>query len=193
MTSGYVNEGVLHLLLRALMPENAFALLLMECTGMRITDCLSLTRSQMVEAKPLKTGKHLGLTYTEQKTGKERTVTIPAELWKTLLDRPRKSDWLFPGRNPEKHRTRQAVFKDLQRACKLFRIDGRRINAHISPHSARKLYAVRLYHELCENGLADALDVVRMDLNHKDRAITLLYAMADELTNRKGQIIELTN
>ena len=102
-----------------------------------------------------------------------------------MLKRPRpKSLWLFPGRNPEKHRTRQAVFKDLQRAAKLFRLDGKRIKAHISPHTARKIYAVNLYHEKEKGGLLRPLEAVMVDLNHENPAVTVLYALADQLSQK---------
>lgn len=190
MTSGYVDERTLYLLLHALMPENAFALLLMECTGMRIGDCLSLKREQFANATV--EGDFYMLSYIEQKTGKQRLVAVHKDRWRALMDRPAKGEWLFPGRDPRRHRTRQTVFKDLQRVCKLFRIDGERIKAHISPHSARKLYAVRLYREAMKNNFTDALEVVRMDLNHKDKSVTMLYAMADILTSKNKQIFDLT-
>ena len=158
---------------------------------MRIGDCLALKREQLERAP--QSGNYFMLTYTEEKTGKDRTVAIHQDRRKTLLERPARGEWLFPGRNIEQHRSRQAVNKDLARVCKLFRIDGERIKAHISPHSARKLYAVRLYREVQENGLTDALEVVRMDLNHKDKTVTMLYAMADILTSRNKSVLQLTN
>ena len=59
------------------------------------------------------------------------------------------------------------------------RIDGRKLSENVGPHSARKIFAVDLYHRTGD------LEVVRKALNHSDQCVTLLYAMADELTTRE--------
>lgn len=53
-----------------------------------------------------------------------------------------------------------------------------RIHEHITPHSARKIYAVAEYKKDCD------IRRVKKLLNHSDEAITMLYALADELTAR---------
>lgn len=58
------------------------------------------------------------------------------------------------------------------------RIDGRKLSENIGPHSARKIFAVDLYRRTGD------LEAVRKALNHSDQAVTMLYAMADELTTR---------
>lgn len=58
------------------------------------------------------------------------------------------------------------------------RIDGRKLSENVGPHSARKIFAVNLYHRTGD------LEAVRKALNHSDQAVTMLYAMADELTTR---------
>lgn len=59
------------------------------------------------------------------------------------------------------------------------RIDGKKVHENLGPHSARKIYAVDLYHRTGD------LEAVRKALNHTDQAVTMLYAFADELTHRE--------
>ena len=48
----------------------------------------------------------------------------------------------------------------------------------IAPHTARKIFAVSKYQNGC------SLAKVKQLLNHSDEAVTVLYAMADQLTAR---------
>lgn len=75
-----------------------------------------------------------------------------------------------------KHRTRQAVYKDIKRAARLFRLPAQ---LQVSPHTARKVYAVAAYQT------SGSLKRVQALLQHSDEAVTMLYAMADELTARR--------
>lgn len=173
-------------LLECLMPENALVLRVMEATGMRITDCLQITRNEFFGMVG-RGGAH-SYTYKEQKTGKLRTVWIEPGLLSELVERPdRGSPWLFPGRDPAKHRTRQAVWKDLHRTAKLWRVRGNRLKGVIGTHTARKVYAVELYRRKALQGKLDPLACVKADLNHSDSAVTFLYAMADEISNSKNR------
>lgn len=67
-----------------------------------------------------------------------------------------------------RHRTRQAVYKDLQRAAKLLRL-----GKGIGTHSMRKTYA----RTLLESG--KSLSAIQRKLLHSSPLITTLYAMAD--------------
>ena len=88
--------------------------------------------------------------------------------------------YVFEGRtDPLKHRTRSAVYKDLKRVAKLYRLNGEKLRVNIAPHSARKIYAVEAYKA------SGDLEKVREKLNHSDSTVTMLYALADELTKRK--------
>jgi len=113
------------------------------------------------------------MTIKELKTGKSRRIYLPVE----LLERARRMCgryWVFEGRNdPKKHRTYQAVYKDLKRVAKIFRL---KIN--VSTHTGRKIYAVEQYHK------SGNIKHVQKLLNHSNEAVTMLYAMADELTKR---------
>ena len=169
MRAEWVNSADFAHLLAALMPENRLALETSLLTGLRIGDVLNLRTDRLKQRMSVREGK----------TGKYRTVYLPVRLYDRLVANAGRI-FVFPGRlDYRKHRTRSAVYKDLVRAAKLFRIDGKAIAAHISPHSARKLYAVAEYRKHCD------MQRVRRLLNHSDEAITILYAMADILTERR--------
>lgn len=166
LRADYIPQAALEHILSALTTPNELALQVSLCTGLRIDDVLSLKTQQ------LKTNR---FTVTESKTMKRRKITLPVNLWNDLLMQAGKI-YVFEGRtDPRKHRTRQAVYKDLKRAATLFRVK----NLQISPHSARKVYAVNKYQRTCR------LDKVRELLNHSDEAVTMLYAMADAVTAAK--------
>lgn len=166
MRADYIHAEELEHILAALMPQNRLALRVSLTTGLRIGDVLSM---QTIRLAPR-------MTVHEEKTGKSRRVYIPA----ALLDEMRAQAgryWVFEGRcDPRKHRTRQAVYKDLTRAASLFRLPTK---LHISPHSARKAYAVAEFHKDGD------LQRVQRLLNHSSEAVTVLYAMADQLTARR--------
>lgn len=160
--------------LAALMPANR---LVMECcmaTGLRVGDVLAL-QTAALEHGPR-------MTVREQKTGKSRRIYWPAGLRLRML-RQAGRVWVFEGRNDwRKHRTRSAVYKDLQRAARLFRASGVvGKGVQVSTHTGRKIYAVDEYQR------TGSLGKVAAQLNHDDshREVTFLYALADELTRRK--------
>lgn len=163
----YLLEREVELVLAALTPQNCLAMRTALYTGLRIGDVLQLKTSQL---KPQ-------FWITEQKTGKRRRVNLPKLLLNDLLENAG-AVWVFEGRTPEKHRSRQAVWKDVKRAARAFRLP---VNA--TPHSARKVFAAELY-ESCGD-----LDRVRRALNHDSEITTLIYAMADKqrLASQKRQ------
>ena len=164
MRSEWVSDESWEHILAALMPANRLAIRVSLTTGLRIDDVLSL-KSETV--------RRTNRPYVvDSKTGKRHRIYLPVELWKQL-NQQSGVYWVFEGRlDPHKHRTRQAVWKDVGRAAAVFRRSGI-VNAHVSPHSARKAAAVRAYKK---GGLTAAQKV----LNHgDDPALTLLYALAD--------------
>lgn len=190
MTTDYIPKETLSRLLETLTPQNALALELCMGTGMRITDALGIPFQSM---RDLTTQKQwpdrLYYHYVESKTKKEREVKVSLDwLSRAVLQHDPRSPWLFGGRDPQKHRTRQAVWKDLHRAAKLYRVNGQRLKARIGTHTARKVYAVDLYHKATSEGLLDPLEAVKADLNHADLAVTYIYALADVISARKRQI-----
>lgn len=161
MRSEYINYGDLQHLFSVLMPENALVLRVSLETGLRIGDVLAI-RTEQIRAQRF--------TVREQKTGKSRRVYLSKPLWEALR-RSAGRFYVFEGRNdPHKHRTRQAVYNDLKRAAKAFRIPQ-----NVSPHSLRKLYAVTLLDETGD------LELVQRALNHDRITTTLIYALSDRL------------
>jgi integrase len=134
-------------------------------TGLRIGDVLALRTEQL----------RGNFWITEQKTGKRRQVGIPQQLLRDLRAAAGQT-WVFPGRDPAKHRTRQAVWKDVKRAAKALRLPQ-----NAAPHSARKIYAVDLLRRYGD------LERVRRALNHDSEIVTLIYAMADHQLRSKGR------
>ncbi len=162
----YIDRAMLEHVLAALMPANALALEVSAHTGLRIGDVLALKTADLRQR----------MSVREEKTGKRRRIYLPADLLDRLIAQAGKI-WVFEGRTDyRRHRTRQAVWKDLRRAAEAFRLVE-----HVSPHSARKLYAVEQYQE------SGDLGAVQRRLLHSDPAVTAIYAMADALTARRVQ------
>lgn len=148
-----------------LMPANRLVCRVCLQTGLRVGDVLALTPEQIATDR---------LSVTESKTGKRRTVRLPAALLAELRAQCGEY-WVFEGRNdPRRHRTRQTVWADMVRAARALRL-----KPQATPHSTRKDYAVRKYHA-CGN-----IDTVRRALNHDNAVVTMLYALADQLPLEK--------
>ena len=170
MRADYVPRDALRLLLTALMPANRRALEVSETTGLRIGDVLAIRTAEMSRKR---------WTVRESKTGKGKRVYIPDKLWRECMQHAGEV-YVWPSRSdPRRHRTRQAVYKDLRRVAKMYRLDGRKLREHISPHTARKVYAVEQYRA------SGSMQRVQQLLNHSDEAVTMLYAMADVMTDRR--------
>lgn len=165
MRTEYMLEHEVDLVLAALTDTNRLVMRTCLQTGLRVGDVLALTPDRL---KP-----HFWVT--EQKTGKKRQVGLPQPLLSDLQKHAGK-DWVFPGRNPRKHHTRQAVWKDVKRAAKAFRLPQ-----NVGPHSARKVYAVDLMKKYGD------IDRVRRALNHNSETVTLIYAMADQQLAAKNK------
>lgn len=164
MRSDYISDDVMSHILSALTLENRLAVIVSIVTGLRINDVLNLRTNQIKER----------FTITEEKTLKHKLVKLPSELVDELLAIAGKI-YVFENRlDARKHRTRQAVYKDIKRASKAFRI-----KLNVSCHTARKIYAVKQYKRTC------SLERVQELLNHSDEAVTIIYALADELTEQK--------
>lgn len=78
--------------------------------------------------------------------------------------------WAKKGR----HKTRQAVWRDIKRAAKAFRLPQ-----NVGSHSMRKVYAVRLMQKY------GSIDKVKRNLNHDHAGVTVIYAMADQLLEQR--------
>lgn len=157
MTTEYLLETEVQRVLMALTPVNRLVVRTMLHTGLRVGDVLALRSAQL--------GRRFWIT--EAKTGKRRQVAFPDELLADLRAQAGKT-WVFESaRDPAKHRTRQAVWKDIKRAAKAFRLPQ-----NVGTHSMRKVYAVRLM------GKYGDIKRVQRALQHSSPATTLIYAMA---------------
>ena len=112
MKTEYLLQREVDLVLAALTDTNRLVMRTALTTGLRVGDVLALTPDRL---KP-----HFWVT--EQKTGKKRQVGLPEPLLSDLKAHAGKW-WVFPGRNPRKHHTRQAVWKDVKRAAKACRLE----------------------------------------------------------------------
>lgn len=167
LRTDYIHREELQHLLAALTAENRLAMEISLALGLRIGDVLNLRKNDLLNAND---GR---ITIRELKTGKTRRLRLPIELLQRALSIAgriyvfeHRIDWRKP-------RTRQAVFKDLKRIARAFRV-----RPNIAPHSARKVWAVEKYHQA-------GLKRVQELLGHSSEAVTCIYAMADELTERR--------
>lgn len=146
-----------------LTPSNRLVMKTILHTGLRVGDVLALKPDMLKQQ----------FFITERKTGKRRRVNLSSDILNELRENSGKM-WVFEGRKPEKHRTRQAVWADVKRAAKAYRLDR-----NIGTHSGRKIYAVKLmekYHDI---------EKVKRALNHNSVSVTILYACADSLMSEK--------
>ena len=163
MTTEYLLEREVGHVLAALMPQNRLIVQLILHNGARIGDVLRLRTEQLQPS----------FWYVEQKTGKRGRMGIPAPLL-AAIKRQAGKEWAFPGRDGKTPKTRQAVWADMKRAQRAFRLPQ-----NIGTHSARKVYAVQLMHKYGD------IERVRRNLNHSSTAITAVYVMADQLLEAK--------
>lgn len=165
MRADYVSKEDLDKILAALTYENELVLRVCISTGLRVGDVLSMRSDKLAKR----------MSVQELKTGKKKRIFLSDELLDKLIRNSGKI-WVFPGRlDYRKHRSRQAVWKDIKRAAKAFRMQQ-----NVSTHSARKYYAVK--------ALSDSegdIKAVQKALNHSDPAVTMIYAMADTITAKK--------
>lgn len=164
-TVNYLLKQQLDLVLASLMPANRLACEVALHTGLRISDVLALKTEDVRRSSRF--------WVKEAKTGKAKLVGLPAPLRRRLLNQAGKM-YVFPARlNENGHRSRQAVWADIDRAQRAFRIPQ-----NIGTHSMRKEYAVELMRKY------GSLEKVRRALNHSNLTVTKIYALADELVKR---------
>lgn len=164
MKTEYLLHREVEHVLAALMPVNRVVMRVCIHTGLRVGDVLSLRTDQIAPR----------FWVTEQKTKKRRIVGLPADLLADMRKIAGKKYVFEHSNDPERHRTRQAVWKDVKRAARAFRLPQ-----NVAPHSARKVYAVDL--------LAKYGDIAKVQraLNHSGPSVTMIYAMADQLYRQK--------
>lgn len=160
MRSEYITREVWQALLPSMTYANALAIAVSLETGLRIGDVLQLQVSDLSDNS---------ISYTAQKTGKSGTADCSPSLLRRLRENAHGGTCCFPARFGSKHpcRSRQAVWANVRKAAA-----AAGIKPHVSPHTARKTYAVDLYHR---RGIA----AVQAALQHGDVNTTNLYALAD--------------
>lgn len=163
MKTEYLLRREMEHVLAALTPSNRIVAKVCLQTGLRVGDVVSLQTKDIAQQ----------FWITEAKTKKRRRVNLPRGLMGEILDQAGEV-WAFPGRKPEQHRTRQAVWADVKRAAKAFRL-----KQNVAPHSFRKVYAVELMQKCGD------VKRVQRALNHSDQATTMIYIMAAELLKAK--------
>lgn len=168
MTTEYLLHREMEHVFAALTPSNELVCRVCLHTGLRVGDVLALRTKDLAPQ----------FWITEAKTKKRRRVNLPAALLQAVKDQAGKV-WAFPGRVPGEHRTRQAVWADVKRAAKAFRL-----KQNVGPHSFRKVYAVELLREYGD------IKRVQRALNHSSQTTTMLYAMAAELVKAKYGKVE---
>lgn len=164
MKTEYLLHREVEHVLAALMPVNRVVMRVCIHTGLRVGDVLALRTDQIAPR----------FWVTEQKTKKRRIVGLPADLLADMRKIAGEKYVFEHSNDPERHRTRQAVWKDVKRAARAFRLPQ-----NVAPHSARKVYAVDL--------LAKYGDIAKVQraLNHSGPSVTMIYAMADQLYRQK--------
>lgn len=163
MKTEYLLGREVERVLAALMPQNQLVMRLVLRNGMRLSDALEFRTADL----------RCSGWYVEKKTGKRRRFGID----KPLLEAIRAQAgpvWAFPGRDPSKHKTRQALWHDVKRAAKAFRLPQ-----NVAPHSFRKVYAAQLMRKYGD------LERVRRNLNHSSSSVTAIYAISDVLLERR--------
>lgn len=164
MKTEYLLQREVEQVLGLLTPVNRLVLRVSLHTGLRISDVLSLKTAQLSSR----------FWVTESKTRKKKFIGLPRELLDDLRHVAGKI-YVFESRtNPKKHRSRQAVWADLKRAAKAFRLPQ-----NVGPHSFRKVYAVDLLEKYGD------IKRVKKALNHQYDSTTLIYAMADAALHAK--------
>jgi integrase len=164
MKTEYLLNREVDLVCAALTPSNRLAVRVSLHTGLRISDVLTLKTERLAPR----------FWVAEQKTGKKRLVGLPADLLRDLRAAAGET-FVFEHRcNPAKHRTRQAVWADVKRAARAFRLPQ-----NAAPHSFRKVFAVDL---LAKYG---DIEKVRRALNHGSAVTTMIYALADAQLSAK--------
>lgn len=151
------------------------ALELLYTTGLRISELLALPAHLPSNIAPM--------VLVRGKGGRERLVPVSARAREAALelqhfDRDLGSPFLFPGRDPARHLTRQGFDKILRQCAIRAGVDPERVSPHVLRHS----FATHLL----ERG-AD-LRALQMLLGHADIATTQIYTHV--MQERLRQLVE---
>lgn len=144
--------------------ENTLVLRVSLETGMRIGDILKIKPEDI---------RGRTIHYTAEKTGKRGKAVITQDLANRLREVSGEF-FVFPMRcNPQDHRRRQTVWKDVKRAVAALRAAGVISSENISPHSARKTFAVE---DMERHGIRHT----QAALQHSNKFTTQIYTDSDK-------------
>lgn len=135
----------------------ATALVLEANLGLRIGDVLQLHACDII-----KDGNRYRLDIIEAKTGKQRTFTVPNEIYNYILQYALDNN--ISSRAKLFDISERAIQKHLKLVCAVLGIDN------IGTHSFRKYFATSIYND---NGYN--IELVRQLLQHSSTAITQRY------------------
>lgn len=159
MRSQKIEKEEMNFVFRLLTPENRTIMKVAISTGLRIDDVLGIKTEQV---------RQKSFTVREKKTGKKRKIELSEKLKLEIL-RYSGAVYAFPHRDDEKrHKTRQAVWKDMKRAAWALRI-----KENVTPHSARKMYAELIMERY------GSLEKVQKRLNHSSPEVTYFYYLCE--------------
>jgi integrase/recombinase XerD len=150
------------------------ALELLYATGMRVSELLSLPRAAL--------GANVEVIIIKGKGGKERMVPLSSAAKEAasalLAATATKSPWLFPGRDPKQHLTRQAFFLLLKQIALEAQLDPARVSPHV------------LRHSFASHMLARGADLrsLQMLLGHADISTVQIYTHIQ--TERLRKVVE---
>lgn len=165
MVVNAVKPDTMELILKLLTKRNEIACRVSLLYGLRIGDVLALKTEQVKQAS---------VVIYEEKTGKRRKIVWTDKIRRLML-KYAGDIYVFPHRlDKTRHRTRQAVWKDINKASKALRIKG-----NVGTHSMRKNFAIKKY-----KACGDMRRVSKL-LNHSNEAVTRLYALAEEVDIRE--------
>ncbi|QNT79559.1 tyrosine recombinase [Entomobacter blattae] len=158
------------------------ALEILYSTGVRISELLTLERNAITEGT--------STLFIRGKGNKERIVLLSPVACQVALalieqDRPLKSRWLFPGRNPKRPLTRQAFDSILHDVALRAGIAPQRLSPHV------------LRHSFASHMLARGADIrsLQMILGHADISTTQIYThiLAERLSTTVRTFHPLSN
>lgn len=168
MRSEFIEKPLYNRVFEYMQFDNALAMQVALETGLRIDDVLSLRLENLIGNK---------IECVAKKTGKIACRNIPTHI-KKLLIKNSGNGWLFPSpKNKVSHKTRQAVWKDVRKAC-----EKAGIFQHVTPHSSRKTFAVNL---MREHGVTS----VQKALQHDNVETTMLYAFSDLMSGKRQKSV----
>lgn len=154
MRAEYINADDLKKICRFMQVDNALALTVASKSGLRISDVLKIKPTDIDGTT---------IHYTAMKTGKQGSFRLPKRTIEQMFANSNDL-WIFPSpRNPQEHKTRQAVYSDMTKAR-----DIAKIKTHVTPHSTRRLFAVEVANT---KGIQTAME----RLQHSNPDITKLY------------------